>query len=108
MRISPTEKCTTCRETDFIEHFFFDCKIVSKLWKEVEREIQRLFSVKIQLSAERVFLGIISHKYVQKKDLEKINHILLITKMTISKYKYGNHPNLFNLFQQDMYLRGYH
>lgn len=41
MKLSDTEKCTFCNEEkETIQHLFFDCTVVSNLWKTFESDLK--------------------------------------------------------------------
>ena len=84
MKVKETNKCDTCLgDVDFIEHFFFQCPKVSKLWENAEKNIAFQIGKKIKLSMTDVLFGVNNEEYTQNQK-SIINHILLIGKMSIS------------------------
>ncbi|MEC7840051.1 MAG: reverse transcriptase family protein [Chlamydiota bacterium] len=105
MGLRETNKCPSCLEVDYIEHFFYECREVQELWKEVERLVETETSHRCRLNAENVLLGIVSHQTLSQKDLKLYNHAILVAKMTISKFKYGTKYNLVEMFRKEASLR---
>ena len=58
MGIRESNKCPHCQLIDYTEHFFFECKMVKPLWSEIEKQIQVHCGQKMNLTAEKVLLGI--------------------------------------------------
>ena len=107
MNISETEKCTFCKETDFIEHFFIDCKQLNAFWRHVSNVITEMTSHLIPLSTEIILFGARKPDVpnIPRRCLKALNHIILIAKMSISKFKYGKMHNLFTIFEIELNLR---
>ena len=109
MNIKPNNKCSNCvSEVDYLEHFFYLCPKVFEFWKEVKNDILIKIGVNIKLNVQTVLFGVIDSQ-VSKAKLEKINHILLIAKMCISKIKKtDSRESIFDLFQREKLLRKIH
>ena len=104
MKIRNNIMCEHCLVEDYVEHFFWHCQQTKPLWRNVENTILRKTGVQIKLTQEIVLLGYKPHK--QKEDNNKlINHIILIAKMTISKFKYGQKININFIFESELALR---
>ncbi|XP_035699761.1 uncharacterized protein LOC118432322 [Branchiostoma floridae] len=80
MRIVENNKCIFCDIIEYIEHFFFDCKIVKPLWDYVES----LFSYSISLTVHDIIFGYNPHML---NKFRYINELLLVAKLSIVKYK---------------------
>jgi len=105
MKISDTNKCKSCLEIDFTEHFFFYCNQVRKIWEEVENLIATILNKRIYLGVRDVMLGIIKESGIGKADLLKVNHIILVGKMVISKIKYGPKKYPLETLEHELKLR---
>jgi len=92
--------CSTCNDVDYIEHFFFKCRKVENMWKEVEHIIQIRYGVINKLTETDVLFG-----YDRTKSKDTINEIISVGKQCISKYKYGKYPNLETLLHAELRLR---
>lgn len=104
IKIRDNNHCELCDEIDYIEHFFWQCKKLKPFWNNVESTILRKTGIQVKLSETAVLLGYETHKL--KLEVNKIiNHILLIAKMTISKYRYGDRFNIDATFEKEMLLR---
>ena len=86
---------------DYLEHFFY-CKSVKQLWNEVNSIIQVQMGKNVTLSVTTCLFG-----YYMGSQVENafINKLIIIGKLCISKFKYGNHPNLTMLLHQELRLR---
>ena len=105
MKISDSNKCTTCGEIDYSEHFFYHCKQIKNLWKEIENIIRNRTKKTINLTMVDVMLGIRNHDSMTKTDMKWANEIILIGKMVISKYKYGSYKFPIELLTNELEIR---
>ena len=108
MKIKNSSLCENCQKTDFIEHFFFHCNKLQGYWKHVSNTIFIKTEVRIDINETIALFGIDktnSHIKTNSKKRTKINHILLVAKMCISKARYGKCPNAKLLFETEMHLR---
>ena len=103
MKIKENNLCPFCQETDFIEHFFYSCKQINSIWLKCEGFIYEKINKTIKLSEKDVLFG---YK-IENTNTETIfiNHVILITKMVISKYRYGKQYNIECIFENDIRLR---
>ena len=104
MGITESRNCNSCEEVDYIEHFFVNCKEVEPLWKEVTKTVNSLTGKCINISTEIALFGYFESK-LSKKLKDNINHIILIAKMCISKFKYGKGYDLLTMFDKECKLR---
>ena len=96
----PSENCKYCGLKDFIEHFFVTCKEVKQLWTLIESYVKIKHNTVVVLNECVVLFGYRSS--VTKKDIENdINKLLLVAKLCISKFKYGDYCNLRILFERE-------
>ena len=95
MKLSDSELCETCQSIETPEHFFYHCKLIKDIWKAVEKDLMRTLDIK------DVLFG------YQGNDSEKIkvNRYVLVAKMCVSKFRYGNHANLLMLYEKEKCLR---
>jgi len=85
-------RCSLCNtEVDYIEHFFFECQKICTLWSHITEIICRNLSLKINLTAEIVLLGLQNgiEFNLTKTQTKYVNHLILVGKMCISKFRYG-------------------
>ena len=108
MKINPTDLCKFCDARDTPLHFFFECKAVTQLWKEIESIILLKTNCKISLSAKDVILGVLPNKDTIKQYICKINLLILIGKLVISKGKYGKVANFKSILENELILRKIH
>ena len=97
-----SSKCSKCDVEDYLEHFFFYCKSIKQLWNEVNSIIRANMGKKVTLSVTNCLFG-----YYMGNQVENafINKLIIIGKLCVSKFKYGNHPNLILLLHQELRLR---
>ena len=93
--------CEVCNEIDYIEHFFFDCKKIKIIWNEVDKIILKLYNVNIKVTQSDVLFGY----NCPGKFNAIINHILSISKLSVSKYRYGKYPDLISLLHFELRIR---
>ena len=89
MKIAESDLCNSCKEKDFIEHFFFRCQRIRDLWQEVSKDIYCKCGIKIKITEEVVLLGFVKSDNISNKQIRTINYYLAIGRLVISKYKYG-------------------
>ena len=105
MGVRDTENCAHCNVPDYIEHFFVECNKVKGLWTEVENKLASVLGFRLTIPNHAKLLGFTDLKAVNKDAIRLINHIILIGKMCISKFKYGRHYNLIYLFESECQIR---
>ena len=99
-----SSKCQECNEEDYLEHFFFNCKLVRSVWCEIESIILEQIGRKVEISLTDSLFGFYKRN---KGENEFINRLIIIAKVCISKFKYGKHPNLTFLFKNELSLRNW-
>ena len=50
--------CSNCNETDYLEHYFFNCKQVMHLWNSIEKWWKNVLEVTFKLDVSSVLFGI--------------------------------------------------
>ena len=88
-------------EIDFTEHFFYLCKVVKPLWKEIEKIAASKYGKLTTLSVEDILFGV-GTKY---NSYVFLNTLIFLGKQTVSRFKYGKYANLIILFEQELQLR---
>ena len=103
MKIAETNRCS-CGDVDYIEHFFWKCPKLDQFWTNVIRNITLITGENILLQEMDVLFGYHTEN-MKNVNVRTINHILLIAKMTISKYKYGTEINPICIFENELAVR---
>ena len=95
------------RNIDFVEHFFFYCSKINILWSYVADYFQIRFNIRITFTAEMVLLGLVNKTdlSLNREQWVVLNHLIMIGKMCISKYKYGTPCNLNVMLYKELQLR---
>ena len=106
MGLADNDFCPYCpNEKDYIEHFFFECKQIKPIWKFIEQKMLDAFNYKITLTKENILTGIIAMTNTSVDLLKHLNHLILIGKMCISKYRYGTPIDIIIMFENEVRLR---
>ena len=105
--LANNNKCTFCNDTiDFIEHFFVHCKQISNIWTNVKDVFYHKYQKQVILNEITILFGIVGSVFLSVEEINCINHLILIAKMCISKYKYGTPIMLNIMFEKELSLRG--
>ena len=104
MGVKENSDCVVCGEKDYIEHFFCICPRVRPLWNAVQGKIVQHLNYHLVLSNEYKIFGISKHD-VPQVFVQRINHVILIAKLCISKYVYGEYDNIVKLLEHELTLR---
>ena len=77
------------------------------MWNYVTALFRHTLNVNITLDEKNVLFGITGTEVsgLKKQHLKIINHIILIAKMCISKYRYGTPLNLIAMIEYEMKIR---
>ena len=103
MRKVDCTHCTHCKEeVDDMGHFFYKCKKVHMLWRNIEKMCSVLEGRNVKLSETDVLFG---YNVDQLQDSLMQNKLILIGKLCISKFKFGTYPNLVILFESECVIR---
>ena len=105
MGIVGSVNCIACGVTEFSEHFFFTCKTSQKLWVEAEKIILTNYGIQVEMNLHVVMTGYFNQK-LKRIIVKKINNIILIGKMVVSKIKYGKFRDIITLFNEELCYRG--
>eukprot|EP00916_Digyalum_oweni_P019823 GHVL01033091.1.p1 GENE.GHVL01033091.1~~GHVL01033091.1.p1 ORF type:complete len:263 (-),score=26.25 GHVL01033091.1:108-896(-) len=101
MGLRTSNKCEVCNELDTLEHFFFSCQEVMKGWKICKDFVYKKIHVAIILNEENVFLGYFRES-LKSDYIYSVNYCILITKMTIGKFRYGKKLDLGVLLETEL------
>jgi hypothetical protein len=104
MGIKHSKNCKYCDKVDYIEHFFWHCSKVKKIWEHSINFIKKQTGQAVSLSEKEVLMGYHPERH-GKKNTKLVNHIILITKMVISKFKYGTEIDICTLFDIEVNIR---
>ena len=91
MNLRNSDLCEQCRVRDTLEHFFFHCALLDKLWREVDNLISSIVGHRIELTWVKALFGVLTLRDVTKNNICKIHFIILLAKLAVSKSKYGSH-----------------
>ena len=105
MNIRSSSLCQKCKVEDSIVHFFYQCQVVKKLWKQVNSNINIITGQKFTLTWEHAILGVLEIKGVSKRKIKVINLIILLAKLSISKSKYGSEINPHIIYENELNYR---
>lgn len=103
MKIKETKLCTFCKHVDYVEHFVWQCEQLKSFWNNVSKCILRNTGMNVHLSERDVLFGYEPRKRTVQNKI--MNHIILIAKMCISKYKYGERYDLNIILEKELYVR---
>ena len=96
--------CNKCNVIDHVDHFCLLLWKICTIWDKVNFVISRKLNKNTSLTVTDVLFSV-HDKNVSNKNNTFINHVIAIAKLCISKYRYGNHPNLLFLFDHELNIR---
>lgn len=107
MGIKPSNVCVKCNVLDTLSHFYFDCNALTDLWKHVEIFLNLIVRTRVKIKAINALFGLRTEDVISTLDaLNEANHLILIAKLSISKFKYSNNSkNVIFIFEHEMMLR---
>lgn len=94
--------CETCDKIDYTEHFFFECKQITKIWEEVEKLLLQIYDLDLKINKKYVMFG---YEDVNLAKEKQVNVLLSVAKLCISKFRYGNYPNMLSLLYFELKTR---
>ena len=107
MKLIENNLCCFCMETDTLLHFFVTCPVAKQVWDEADKLISVLVGKKIVLTERIKIFGIFENDSSYSEDLRlRINRIVLVSKKTISKYKFEKEGNIKVLLENQLSSRG--
>ena len=81
-----TNRCSACQDTNYTEHTFYQCHKLNAFWRHVKQFILTETNTYINFNEQAALFGL-SGKEPHTKD--KLNFILLIARLSTSKFKHG-------------------
>ena len=105
MGLTASETCLWCPETDFIEHASYKCTKLQNFWKNVKQLILTAHNWQLELDEKVALFGVTKTQVKDTEVRKKINYIILIAKLAISKYKYGKYKSLEMIFETERRMR---
>ena len=75
------------------------------IWTAVKDVFYRTYHKQINLNEISILFGIVENVSLSVVERCFINHLILVAKMCISKYKYGTPLHLIIMFEKELYLR---
>ena len=110
MDIATSNQCLWCSETDYIEQAFYNCRQLELFWKNVKQLILAKYNCRIPLNETTALFGVTKTDISNLRTRREVNHLLLIAKLSISKFKYGQCKNLNAIFEAEVRMRipGFH
>ena len=85
---------------------FINCKLLKGFWRDVFQTIYNHTNVRFPQTENDILFG---YNYgsvkVGKDKINTANHILLIAKLSISKFRYGQVKNITLIFESEMNIR---
>ena len=104
--ITINDHCTHCPgNIDFIEHFFFDCPRINKVWDSVKDKFFQKYSKRIQVSLDEALLGMIEKDGLTQAELVYINHLILIAKMSVGIFRFNKPIDIQFIFESECCIR---
>ena len=74
------------------------------LWEAVKLKISTKFGINLDLTTLHKMFGV-SEELLPKYMVKDINHLIVVAKMCISKFVYGDYGNLVNLLENELKIR---
>jgi len=106
MGIANNIYCTYCTaEIDYMEHFFFYCTKINKIWKLVEEDIEKNSSKRIHIDVRDALFGIRNVDRFTLAEIMHVNTLILIAKMCIGIYRYGTPIEIGCIFEKEKIIR---
>ena len=103
MGLRENNLCQDCKVVDFVEHFFFHCRKISKIWLYVENYIHAKIGIQLKLIEKDVLLGYKVENVKQAK-VRFINHVIMIAKMCIGNFRYGKALDIQCIFEREVQI----
>ena len=105
MKVRNSDLCIHCDIPETIEHFFFHCAKLDRFWHYVENIISGLVSKRISLTWKDAILGITSIDGLSGQKLDLVNLVILLSKQSISKFKYGSRQDPCLILEHELIIR---
>ena len=105
MKIKQSEECATCRVKDTLQHFFYHCASVQDVWGKVKNYFNLITGKQFSLTWDQVILGVLPSEHIRPKIVNKLNMLILLAKLAISKSKYGTGIKPSLIFENELSFR---
>ena len=106
MYLKSSNVCDLCDDIDFIDHAFYNCRSVKKLWDDISTIISTNLNIQFKITASQALLGIPRGVLLlTPPQLKEVNHMILIGKLSISKSKVSKNRNIKIIFEQEVEIR---
>ena len=106
MKLKEHENCEFCNERDTLIHFFSSCQVSKKLWYEAEKKISSYLGKIFNLSEKMIIFGLLRCESLSQKDVNYINKVCLVGKLSISKFKFHKTGRIELVFENELRIRG--
>ena len=107
MGIKQSNICNYCTELDSLTHFFFNCLNLKSFWKQIDSFLYQILKVNLNITTTIALFGIKAEDVCANQTaLNEANHLLILAKVCISKYKYSKKKqDLKFILEYEMMLR---
>ena len=105
MKLRPPELYGLCGVRDTLNHFFYYCAKLNQLWTKVETMLHMLLGHRLRINWEIALFGILALENVPQNKIQKINLIILLAKLSISKSKYDSKIDPHIIFESEVTIR---
>ena len=75
------------------------------LWRAIKSDILRHFNINADINERVIILGPLGLTGIEMKQAEKLNQIIAVGKMVISKFKYGPQRNIMEIYETECTIR---
>ena len=86
MGLVTTKQYRWCTKIDYIEHAFYQCTKLENFWRNVKQYILIDYDWRLQINEKIALFGVSKAEIEDAKIRKKVNHIILVDKLAISKY----------------------
>ena len=105
MKLRNSDLCQICNVQDTMEHFFFSCSLVNKVWVHVNNIINIVLGHRNNVDWKSALFGFLSIRDASKQKIKLINLIILLAKLSISKAKYGKQRDPYLILENELRIR---
>ena len=107
MGLATTTKCLWCPEIDHIEHAFYQCTKLENFWRNVKQYILLYYDWRLEINEKVAHFGVPKAEIEDAEIRKKVNHMIPMAKLAISKYKYGKYKNLALILEVELKMRSH-
>ena len=84
---------------------FYQCAKLKEFWKNIKQQILIKHNRRVAIDEKVALFGASITEIEDAEIRKKVNHIILIAKLAISKYKYCKYKNLEMIFETELAMR---